>query len=133
VRSNREASNATPPHTPKVNSESRNFSACEGCPRHPLVSIDATSSLERKCRNRAGVRQVRIAMKGGIFYNQETFDERSQGWAGNLLKNLAHSTRSFGRWRNRSLCSDMKRSSRAMACGLSLFGSPLVGNLKRNP
>lgn len=59
--------------------------AGEGRPRRPLVSIDATSSPERKCCDRPDVRQVRIAAKGGIFHNQETIDERAEGRAQNLL------------------------------------------------
>jgi hypothetical protein len=62
--------------------------AGEGSQRRPLVCVNATSSPERKCRNRVGVRQVRIAVKGGKLHNEEALDERPQGRVGRLLNHL---------------------------------------------
>jgi hypothetical protein len=67
---------------------SQNFSwSGERRRRCPPISIEATSSPERKRRNRAGIRQVYVAMTGRRLDDQEAFDEWQQGAARNLFKN----------------------------------------------
>jgi hypothetical protein len=59
----------------------------EGRRGHPPASIDATSSPERKSRDRAGIWQVHIVVTGGKFDHEKAFDERTQERTRNLLKN----------------------------------------------
>ncbi len=67
--------------------------AGKGGRRRPPASVDATTSPERKCRDRAGIRQVRIAVKGWKFHHKETLDERPQSWARSLLENFHQAAR----------------------------------------